>query len=443
LLIICKCSRYLFSSRSRRNSFKAPDRLHSTLEKAVKDGNVLEKIKAFEMQAAAAAAKAESVIKSNTFTHRTPIVPSMTHRTLSPIIIHPISSIRTRHIHPIQQSHHNTYETIVNNELLDDVHDDILLQQRPLSQKTLPEEDYSMTIVSAKTKTGSQDSHHHRRRHHHHHRRNNNHHHHRTNASHSKQRREKIYDAPKHSSKSNKSSSRRRWLKGRKHGSTEGLNQIDKQEQSVNKSTKISKAKVNPTDNNCVYGVPKTELNEQLKSDSIIFQSPPIVEPTPNKKLSIQRRTSKKHQAFQSKDTNNADLFIENTSTIVRHQSIINISRTNSHRASTIRRYASQYSTDEQHLRIHNQDEQDLYETPHSEHHQQQQQQQQPSKPIRTFRTMSTTGNSNNRKQISKQILHAIMNSMNNKDATKVNETFFEHGPHTNPDEVIANLKLN
>ena len=38
-----------------RTTYSAADRVHSTLQKAVKDGNVLEKIKAFELQAAAAA----------------------------------------------------------------------------------------------------------------------------------------------------------------------------------------------------------------------------------------------------------------------------------------------------------------------------------------------------------------------------------------------------
>ena len=46
----------------------------------------------------------------------------------------------------------------------------------------------------------------------------------------------------------------------------------------------------------------------------------------------------------------------------------------------------------------------------------------------------------NNNKQISKQVLHAIMNTMTrNREESSMNE-FFENGPYTNPEETIANI---
>lgn len=59
--------------------------------------------------------------------------------------------------------------------------------------------------------------------------------------------------------------------------------------------------------------------------------------------------------------------------------------------------------------------------------------------------------NNNNNKQVSKQILHAIMNSMNNQDQpsigppaiafpSSVNDEFFENGPLTNPEETLVNM---
>ncbi|CAF4377249.1 unnamed protein product, partial [Rotaria magnacalcarata] len=76
----------------------------------------------------------------------------------------------------------------------------------------------------------------------------------------------------------------------------------------------------------------------------------------------------------------------------------------------------------------------------------------------RPCNTIITTGTSecsngqNNNKQVSKQILHAIMNSMNNNQeqstagppivalSSAVNDEFFENGPLTNPEETIVNI---
>ena len=62
----------------RFSSFAASDRIHATLQKAVKDGNVLEKIKAFEMQAAAAASSRMQSVTSS--------IQSAAHRTFVPAV---------------------------------------------------------------------------------------------------------------------------------------------------------------------------------------------------------------------------------------------------------------------------------------------------------------------------------------------------------------------
>ena len=108
-----------------------------------------------------------------------------------------------------------------------------------------------------------------------------------------------------------------------------------------------------------------------------------------------------------------------------------------------------------------NQDDQIVYEPPHSE------QIRAPvrnshtlrkNRPFHTINVMATSNSNgqndisnNNNKQISKQILHAIMNSMNNNQeqsmkgppiasSSSVNDEFFEKGPLTNPEETIANI---
>ncbi len=172
------------------------------------------------------------------------------------------------------------------------------------------------------------------------------------------------------------------------------------------------------------------------------------------------------------------EVFIENTpikssSTITRHQSVVNPPNNEARRfqqqsSNIIRRHASQSSADEL---IHrntlkkkqspitiitrknkiNQDEQNVYEAPHSEQTQAPVCNSHTMKKKRPFHTINTiesntSNGQNNNKQISKQILHAIMNSMNNNQeqsaipAPSVNDEFFENGPLTNPEETIANI---
>ncbi len=103
-----------------------------------------------------------------------------------------------------------------------------------------------------------------------------------------------------------------------------------------------------------------------------------------------------------------------------------------------------------------NQNEQIVYEASHSEQIQAPTCNTHTLKKKRPLHTITTTGNSsangqnNNTKQISKQILHAIMNSMNNNQeqvrisprpaSSSVNDEFFDNGPLTNPEETIANI---
>lgn len=284
----------IVSSRTDRSSLKASDFIHSTLGKAVKDGNVLEKIKAFEMQAAAA--QAESALKSNTINHRLQTLPFTLHRTLSPNVVHPISpnlirqfspvrSSRARHIHPMQPLRPNPYESIITTEsrkgaahVLQAIHGDVILKRRTSSQKTTPEEDYSITAINSMPKTVSNGTTHHR--HSHHPQR-------RTSKSRSKHGQEVVYVTRKHSSKSkrtttpsNKSSFRRRWLIGRKSTPpTEGSIPIDKQEKLANKSQKTLKVKKKnsvrekvSSDNNRVYGVPTSDVKEHSKNESTLSQ---------------------------------------------------------------------------------------------------------------------------------------------------------------------------
>ena len=292
----------LVFSRPARNSFTASDRIHSTLQKAVKDGNVLEKIKAFEMQAAAA--QAESAMKIGVMNHRmqsvTASIQSAAHRTLSPGIIHPISPIiiqqqqstrssRGRYVPSVHQPQDGTgHATRKAAHVLEPAHGDVILKRRTPSQKTVNDEDYSITQISSMPLTAPQEDHQH---------------HHRTSGSRSRHRQEITYD--KRASSSNneilshknqqkqkdiptpsaKSSTRRRWLKGRKETSNQG----DKQEIQIIKSSKTSKNKKKNTeqdkpdskktlnsihkeklssDNNRVYGVPNANVIDQKQTES-------------------------------------------------------------------------------------------------------------------------------------------------------------------------------
>jgi hypothetical protein len=381
----------LIFSRTGRNSFRASDRIHSTLQKAVKDGNVLEKIKAFEMQAAAA--QAESAIKLGGLNHRmqtvTSSVQSAAHRTLSPVVVHPIQqpisptpvqqqqqtirSNRGHHVHPVQHRRDASHGPIIGHEsrkgahVLEPAHGDIILKRRTPSQKTVNDEDYSITAISSVAATISQG---------HHQRGRQPQHHHRTSLSRSRHRQEMTYDkrAPsnhenpthKHQQKpkrtitpSSKSSTRRRWLKGRKDPPTVTPVQSDKQEipnvksnkSSKNKKKTIEQEKTNgkkgksSSDNNRVYGVPNTDVSEQTKIESPpppvapkidekvgsdperdntntnTYMAPKEVELSHNKEVetvivtTIQRRSSKKHhqQKLSSTDGEILSKVDENT----------------------------------------------------------------------------------------------------------------------------------
>jgi hypothetical protein len=323
-----------------RASYTASDRVHSTLQKAVKGGNVLEKIKAFEMQAAAA--QAESIPKlgggastniNNRMQSVTSPIPSAAHRALSPAMVHPIQQPmspmpmqhesqqqqqqqcsrphRNRYIHPVQNRRDGNLGPMTGHEsrkgahVLEPAHGDIILRRRTPSQKTVNDEDYTVTGISSMAVTASQ-GHHHRQ-----------HHHHRASASRSRHRQEVVHDKrsssrhdnahKKHqhkqkeptTSSSNKTSTCRRWLKGRKETSSETPAENDKQDASANKSNKNNKNKKNnekekvestkkatspeppkgktssTSDNNRVYGVPNTTVNEQGTATEAISPQQP------------------------------------------------------------------------------------------------------------------------------------------------------------------------
>ena len=334
------------NSRSIRTPYITSDRVHSTLQKAVKDGNVLEKIKAFEMQAAAAQAESAAKLGGSSggintrMQSTTSSVQSSTHRTLSPTMMHPlqhqispmamqhdsqqqyIRSHRNRYVHPAQHRRDGNLGPIAGREsrkgahVLEPAHGDIILKRRTPSQKTVNDEDYSMTAASSMAITASQG--HHPRQHHYHHR---------TSASRSRPRPESVHDKrpsnhhenvhKKHQQKqkepitasSTKTSTRRRWLKGRKETPTETITESVKQDTLNSKSNKnnknkkkniekekekekekvestkkvttpVSKGKtVSPSsDNNRVYGVPNTPVNEQTKFETTLSQPPSRIE---------------------------------------------------------------------------------------------------------------------------------------------------------------------
>ena len=239
-----------------RCSYTASDRIHSTLQKAVKDGNVLEKIKAFEMQAAAAAqaeSTTKSVASSTGVNHRmqpvTTSMQSVAHRTLSPAIVHlmqhplsplpvpshqqPSQSSRGRHGHSGQQRHDETRQTPQGApakkgaHVLEPAHGDVILKRRTPSQITVNDEDYSITAISSMALNSSKD-------------------HRRTSASRSRPKHEKRSpsknDTQAHRQKrattpTSKSTPRRRWLKGRKETTPEAPpQQTEKQEIPATKS---------------------------------------------------------------------------------------------------------------------------------------------------------------------------------------------------------------
>ena len=277
----CSCS----FSHTARNAYTAADRVHSTLQKAVKDGNVLEKIKAFEMQAAAAA-QAESSIKLTVpiVNHRIqPImspIQSVVHRALSPAATYSLQQAvsstpvvqqqqqpngrahRGRHIYPTPHRRDGNGVQMVGPDtrkgahVLEPAHGDIILKRRTPSQKTVNDEDYSTTMMTSAALPSSQS--HHRQASHHRHQ------HRRSSVSRSRHRQEPIQEPrkavpkeksrPKSQSKPkeptapdatspSKSGSRYRWLKGRKETPTEDKGGEEKRDSSVTKSKKSSKNK--------------------------------------------------------------------------------------------------------------------------------------------------------------------------------------------------------
>jgi hypothetical protein len=268
-------------------------------------------------------------------------------------------------VHPIQQRRDVTHELIRGHEsrkgahVLEPAHGDIILKRRTSSQKTVNDEDYSVTQISSMALSTSQSHRHH--------------HHHRTSASRSRHRRDTAYDKHTPSTNENlshkqketttssvKSSTRRRWLKGRKETPIETPIQGTKQEIPSTKSNKNHKNKNKNTeqeksdakkasnsinkeksssDNNRVYGVPNTNGNEQIKTASPSkieeeCQSDNINHPNTNMSpkeedmnqskgcdTPIQRRTNKKHhqQKLSSTDGDILSKIDEDTQFVFYH----------------------------------------------------------------------------------------------------------------------------
>lgn len=310
-----------------RTTYTAADRVHSTLQKAVKDGNVLEKIKAFEMQAAAVQAELTpkltrsnnvNIIPNRMQMGASPIQARAAHRALSPAmprpIPHPISpqpmhyepaqqqqyirAHRSRHVHPVQRRRDDHADVMPGRvsrkgaHVLEPAHGDVILKRRTPSQKTA-DDDYSMTVMSSMALTTSQG---HR------------HPHSRASASRSRHRPDPLNDKrsashhdqvhkkqsnkqkePTASSSSNKTSSRCRWLMGRKDNSTDAGKQDSSKAKSNKKKTNdkeqrdSSKKVASPDskgkreltpDENRVYDVPKPIINEQIQSEPVSPQPP-------------------------------------------------------------------------------------------------------------------------------------------------------------------------
>ena len=323
---------------SMRTSFAAADRIHSTLQKAVKDGNVLEKIKAFEMQAAAVQAELTPKLNRglhnhNIINHRPQIIASpiqsRAYRALSPIVPrpvqHPISpqpmqneplqqqqhyvrSHRSRHVHPTQRRRDDHVEPTVGHvsrkgaHVLEPAHGDVILKRRTPSQKAVNDEDYSMTMMSSMALTTSQG---HRQHHHHHSRASASRSRHRADpldekrsSSHHEQVHKKSTRKQKEtnpSSSSNKTSGTRcRWLMGRKENSTDTnkqdstkvkSNKTDQNKKKTNEKEKRDSSKkvtspdskgkrASTPDQNRVYDVPRPVTDEPIKCEPVPPQPP-------------------------------------------------------------------------------------------------------------------------------------------------------------------------
>jgi hypothetical protein len=279
------------SSQTARHSYTKSDRVNSTLQKAVKDGNVLEKIRAFELQAAAAQAESTSKQINNGIQQRTqpttPTIQSSNHRLLnsndkhstqhsiSPMLgqqeqrqhtqLSNTRSHRGRHIHPAPCHREGSTTAGANHgsrngvHVLEPVHGDIILKRRTPSQRTVNDENCSTTMMSSVPISISHGN----RRQHSRHREEQQQHHRRTNTSHSRHRQEPTNDRRKptekdkshHKSESKaknsivndpstttgKTSSRYRWLKGRKETSTNTKVADAKQDELATTSKKTNK----------------------------------------------------------------------------------------------------------------------------------------------------------------------------------------------------------
>lgn len=318
-----------FSSTAPRSSYIATDRVHSTLQKAVKDGNVLEKIKAFEMQAAAAAAaQAESSAKqsttSSTMNSRiqsvTSSIQSAAHRTLSPGVVHPISpmpmnmyqqncqAVRDHRCIPSTEMRRDaTIERGTrqpakkSSHALDPDNGDIILKRRtPSPMATREEEDCSITAISSMAVRSSKE-------------------HRRTNPSRSRHRTEINYEKRSSSRNDHRqkrtTTPRRRGLKARKDTSNAiEPSSVDKQEITIIK--KNSSKKKQQEDNNRVYGVPspqddslqtaaKIESDEEQQEQTNTYVSPKEDDKRGEKLIlaTLQRRSMRKHpMKFSSTD---------------------------------------------------------------------------------------------------------------------------------------------
>lgn len=132
-----------FSSAA-RSSFVASDRIHSTLQKTVKDGNVLEKIKAFEMQAAAAAAQSASCVSSR--------IQSVTSsiRSIPPVQIRRDEPIEI----PTNQSAKNS------RNFVEAAQGDVILRRRtPSPCGQIEDEDISITAISSMPLKATKEQH--------------------------------------------------------------------------------------------------------------------------------------------------------------------------------------------------------------------------------------------------------------------------------------------
>lgn len=306
-----------------RSSYFISNRVNSTLQKSVKDGNVLEKIKAFEMQAAAAA-QAETTVKlipNGSANHRVHPMAQTSFRALSPPTRYPTcqnpipssSGQRNRHVQQVIP----TADPKKGSHVLEPAHGDIILKRRTPSQRTLNEEDYSTTMISSMGVVSPSHGQHHRHRHqnhqHHHH-----HHHGRTSVSRSRHRHESGHESRRshHKEKTNaktqpktksptktdgttpsKTSSRMRWLRGKKettvdNGADETKTELktnkkskkeSKNKKKQNEETKTETSSKDPTnDNNHVYGVPSLGMGDEPTTTAATIEAPVEQVPAPS-----------------------------------------------------------------------------------------------------------------------------------------------------------------